>query len=276
MEPCRQHISLEPWRAVAKRLAVDLNSDLGEGFGAYTIGHDRDVLGLITSANIACGIHAGDPRVMDSTVQASRDLGVSIGAHPGFPDRVGFGRRTIDASPSEIETDVLYQIGALGAFALANRVTLEHVKAHGALYNLAVTNPEAAGAIARAVLRYDPHLILVAPFQSAMERAGIESGLVVAREGFADRAYNTDATLVSRHLPGAVISDPEHAAERALRMIREQMVSTIGGETISIQVDTLCVHGDNPNAVAILREIRSTLLDRGVAVTNMRSVLGVS
>ena len=258
------------------RPAIDLNADLGESFGAYTIGNDRDVLGLITSANVACGMHAGDPLVMDATVRASRDLGVSIGAHPGFPDRVGFGRRTIDATPAEIEADVLYQIGALGAFAVANGVALQHVKAHGALYNLAVTKPEVAAAIARAVLRYDRHLIFVAPVRSALERAAIEAGLTVAREAFADRGYNPDATLVSRQLPGAVIADPRVAADRALRMVQERTVSTVGGGSIPIEVDTLCVHGDNPNAVEILREIRSTFRDHGITLTNMRSVLGMS
>ncbi len=260
---------------MAQLAAVDLNSDLGESFGVYSIGDDQDVLRLITSANIACGAHAGDPRVMDATVRACRDLSVAIGAHPGFPDRVGFGRRTMDASPAEVETDVLYQIGALGAFAVANGVRLQHVKAHGALYNIAVIKPAVAAAIARAVVRYDRHLIFVAPIGSALEHAGIEAGLKVAREAFADRGYNADGTLVSRSLPGAVISDARVAADRALRMVKDQSVEAVDGGSISIKVDTLCVHGDNPHAVEILGAIRSTFREKGITLTNMRKVLGV-
>jgi UPF0271 protein len=258
------------------RLAVDLNSDLGESFGAYKLGDDSTILRLITSANVACGMHAGDPRVMDDTVRASRELGVSVGAHPGFPDQVGFGRRTIDATPTEIETDVLYQIGALAAFVVANGLEMQHVKAHGALYNLAVANQEVAAAIARAVIRYDRDLIFVAPVGSALERAGLEAGLAVAREAFADREYNRDATLVSRRVNGAVISDPRAAADRAIRMIKEQVVTTVDGSSLPMKVDTLCVHGDNPNAAEILRAIRSSLRDNGITLTNMRNVLSGS
>ena len=258
---------------MAELSAVDLNSDLGESFGAYSIGADQEVLRLVTSANVACGAHAGDPRVMEATVRACRDLGVAVGAHPGFPDRVGFGRRTIDASPAEVETDVLYQIGALGAFAVANGVPLQHVKAHGALYNLAVTKPAVAAAIARAVVRYDPHLIFVAPVGSALEHAGIEAGLSVAREAFADRAYNPDGSLVSRSLPGAVISDARAAADRAVRMVEEHSVETLDGGSIAIEVNTICVHGDNPHAVEILRAIHSAFREKAITLTNMRNVL---
>ena len=261
------------WPGMSSRPLVDVNADLGESFGAYTHGNDLEILGLITSANVACGMHAGDPRAMEETVRASRELGVSVGAHPGFPDRVGFGRRNLDATPTEIETDVLYQIGALGAFVVANRVEMQHVKAHGALYNLAVSKPDVATAIARAVARYDRQLIFVAPAGSALERAGLEAGLSVAREAFADRSYSDDSTLVSRKVPGALISDPGVAAERALRMIRERTVSTIEGHLIPIQVDTLCVHGDNPRAVEILQAIRRSFRDNGIAVVNMREVL---
>ena len=273
---CCLFVRVNSGAGMHSRHAVDVNADLGESFGSYTLGNDREVLGLITSANVACGMHAGDPRVMDATVRASRDMGVSVGAHPGFPDRVGFGRRTLDATPTEIETDVLYQIGALSAFVVANGVEMQHVKAHGALYNLAVAKPEAAAAIARAVARYNRHLIFVAPVGSALERAGMEAGLSVAREAFADRSYNADATLVSRQVPGAVISDPRLAADRALRMVRERRVSTVDGDSISIEVDTLCVHGDNPRAAEILHEIRSRFRDNGITVINMRDVLGAS
>jgi UPF0271 protein len=257
-------------------LAVDLNSDLGESFGAYTLGDDSTILRLITSANVACGMHAGDPRVMDETVRACRELGVSVGAHPGFPDRVGFGRRTIDATPTEIETDVLYQIGALAAFVVSHGLEMQHVKAHGALYNVAVANPEVAAAIARAVARFDRGLIFVAPVGSALERAGLEAGLTVAREAFADREYNRDASLVSRRIKGAVISDPRAAADRAIRMIKEEVVTTVDGSSIPMTVDTLCVHGDNPNAAEILQAIRSSLSDNGITLTDMRHVLSGS
>jgi len=257
-------------------LAVDLNSDLGESFGAYSIGDDSTILRLITSANVACGMHAGDPRVMDDTVRASRELGVSVGAHPGFPDKVGFGRRTIDATPTEVETDVLYQIGALDAFVVANGLEMQHVKAHGALYNLAVAKPEVAAAIARAVTRYDRDLIFVVPVGSALERAGLEAGLNVAREAFADREYNGDATLVSRRVKGAVISDPRAAADRAIRMIKEQVVTAVDGSSLPMKVDTICVHGDNPNAAEILHAIRASLRDNGITLTNMRNVLSGS
>ena len=257
-------------------LAVDLNSDLGESFGAYKLGDDSAILRLITSANVACGMHAGDPRVMDETVRACRELGVSVGAHPGFPDQVGFGRRMIDATPTEVETDVLYQIGALAAFVVAHGLEMQHVKAHGALYNLAVANPKVAAAIARAVTRYDRDLIFVAPVGSSLERAGLEAGLTVAREAFADRAYNRDATLLSRRVKDAVISDPRAAADRAIRMIKEQVVTAIDGSSLPMKVDTICVHGDNPNAVEILRAIRASLRDNGITLTNMRNVLSAS
>jgi len=255
------------------RPCVDLNADLGESFGPYTLGNDSQVLRLITSANIACGMHAGDPRVMENTVRASRELGVSIGAHPGFPDRVGFGRRNLEATPLEVETDVLYQIGALNAFAVSNGVQLQHVKAHGALYNIAVSQTEIAAAVARAVVRFDPRLIFVAPVGSALEHAGIEAGLPVSREGFADRGYNSDSTLQSRQIPGAVISDPDNASERAHQMVKEHRVSTVDGGWLPIQVDTLCVHGDNPNAIEILRAIRLTFERDGIAIAKMADVL---
>lgn len=255
---------------------VDLNADLGESFGSYTLGNDIEIIRLITSANVACGMHAGDPRVMDATVRVCHDLGVAVGAHPGFPDRVGFGRRMIDASPLEVETDILYQIGALAAFVVGNGLELQHVKVHGALYNLAVTKPEVAAAIARAVFRFDRSLVFVAPARSALEGAGVEAGLAVAREAFADRGYNADATLVSRRISGAVITDPEVAAERALRIVKEHLVSTVDGGSIPIQADTICVHGDNPNATEILHKIRSTFRDNGITLTNMRNVVASS
>jgi len=249
---------------------IDLNCDLGESFGAYTLGNDATLMPLITSANIACGFHAGDPQVMARTVRLAVQHGVAIGAHPGFADLVGFGRRALDATPDEIENDVLYQIGALAAFARAEGVSLAHVKPHGALYNLAATRPPIANAIARAVARFDSTLILVGQPNSALERAAREYRLRFAREGFADRAYNRDGTLRSRREPGALIDDPQRAAEQALQMVRAQTVTTPEGETIAMPVDTLCVHGDSPHAVEILRAVRAALQQNGVKVMALK------
>jgi UPF0271 protein len=251
-------------------MQIDLNCDLGESFGAYTLGSDAAIMPLITSANIACGFHAGDPQVIARTVRLAVQHGVAIGAHPGFPDRVGFGRRALDAMPDEIENDVLYQIGALAAFARAERATLAHVKPHGALYNLAATRAPIANAITRAIARFDANLILVAPPGSALERAAREQGLHCAREGFADRAYNRDGSLRSRREPGALIDDPRRAAEQALQIARAQTVTTPEGETIAMPVDTLCVHGDSPGAANLLRAVREMLLENGVKIAPMK------
>lgn len=252
---------------------IDLNADLGESFGVYSIGQDQDVLRLVTSANVACGRHAGDPRTMDATVRSSREVGVAVGAHPGFPDLQGFGRRLIEMSPDDVQLDVLYQIGALHGFCARHGVGLEHVKAHGALYNVALVNPDTAKAIASAVASYNSELLFVAPFGSALASAGRESGLRIAYEGFADRAYNADGTLVSRRLPGAVISDAVRAADRAVQMVTEGSVDAITGDRITLRVNTVCVHGDNPDAVKILREVRSAFEKNGIRVERMRAVI---
>jgi UPF0271 protein len=241
---------------------MDLNCDMGESFGAYSIGNDAALMPLITSANIACGFHAGDPRVMALAAYLAREHHVAIGAHPGFNDLVGFGRRNLDATPDEIENDVLYQIGALAAFA-----KLSHVKAHGALYNRAAENPTIARAIARAVARFDPNLVLVGLATSnAMADAARESGLHFAREGFCDRAYNRDGSLRSRREPGALIHDPQRAATQALQIARAQTVTTPEGETISLVAETLCVHGDTPGAVEILRAVRAAFEQNGITI----------
>jgi len=230
---------------------------------------------LITSANIACGFHASDPQVMARTVRLAIQHGVAIGAHPGFADLVGFGRRALDATPDEIENDVLYQIGALAAFVCAEGTRLAHVKPHGALYNLAATRPPIAAAIARAVARFDATLILVGQPNSALERAARDHHLRFAREGFADRAYNRDGTLRARREPGACIDDVRSAAEQALQMARAQTVTTPEGETIAMPVETLCVHGDSPHAVEILRAVREALRQNGVEVMSLKDELSV-
>jgi 5-oxoprolinase (ATP-hydrolysing) subunit A len=251
-------------------MQIDLNCDLGESFGAYALGNDAAIMPLITSANIACGFHAGDPQVIARTVRLAMQHGVALGAHPGFPDLVGFGRRALDATPDEIENDVLYQIGALAAFAHAEGTTLAHVKPHGALYNLAATRLPIANAIARAVARFDANLILVGQPGSAIESAAHEQGIRFAHEGFADRAYNRDGTLRSRREPGTLIDDPRRAAEQTLQLVREQTVTTPEGETIAMPIDTLCVHGDSPSTVEILRTVRETLEKNGISVMPIR------
>lgn len=250
-------------------MRIDLNCDLGESFGAYTLGHDAALMPLITSANIACGFHAGDPQVMARTVRLAQQHHVAIGAHPGFPDLVGFGRRALDAEPDEIANDMLYQIGALAAFVRAEGARLTHVKPHGALYNLATTRAPIADAIARAVARFDADLILVGQPNSMLERAAREHHLRFAREGFADRAYNRDGTLRSRREPGAVLDDPARAAAQALQMVRTQTVTTPEGATIAMPVDTLCLHGDSPHAIEIVRAVRETLERNGVRVVRL-------
>jgi UPF0271 protein len=250
---------------------IDLNCDMGESFGAYRLGNDEALMGLITSANIACGYHAGDPLVMDRTVRLAVEHGVCIGAHPGFPDLVGFGRRAMQLTPEEIENTILYQVGALAAFARSADTELTHVKPHGALYNMAAKDATMARAVARGIARAGHDLIVVGLVGSAMIEAAREAGLRAAREGFADRAYEADGSLRSRKLEGAVIHDVEAAAERAVRIARDGVVIAYSGEEISLQVDTLCVHGDTDGAVEIVRAIRQRLAAAGVEVTSISS-----
>lgn len=245
-------------------MKIDINCDMGESFGRYRLGADSALISLVTSANIACGFHAGDPQVMDATVRAAVKAGAAIGAHPGYPDLQGFGRREMDMAPDEIETCVLYQIGALAGFARAAGVELVHVKPHGALYNHAARSRESAAAIARAVARFSKHLILVGLAGSLLVEMGIEAGLKTANEGFPERAYNPDGSLVSRRLPGAVIDSPEEAAAQALRLVTEGIRMTTAQGEKHIAIDTLCIHGDSPNALAVAQAVRSALQQRQV------------
>lgn len=245
---------------------VDLNCDMGESFGAYTIGADEAVMPLISSANIACGFHAGDPLVMRQTVRLAKAHGVSIGAHPGFRDLAGFGRRNMACTPDELYTDVLYQIGALAAVCRAEGVSMHHVKAHGALYNMAAVNAEISRAIAAAVADFDRNLVLFALPGSEVAKAGEAAGLQVACEVFGDRAYNEDGSLVSRKLPGAVLSDDAAAETQVLSMVLDGRVRAISGKQVPVIADTVCVHGDNPHAVAFITRIRAALTGRGVIV----------
>jgi UPF0271 protein len=246
--------------------AIDLNCDMGESFGPWRMGADEAVMPYITSANIACGAHAGDPSVMRRTVRLAREAGVSVGAHPGFPDLQGFGRRELKADPREMEDWIIAQIGGLAAIARAEGAVLRHVKAHGALYNLAVRDRALAEAIARAIASVDRSLIMFGLPKSAMTDAGADAGLRVAAEGFADRAYEPDGSLTPRSKPGAVIHDPGLVVQRAVRMVRDRVVLTPDGREIALQVDTICVHGDTPGADELVRRIRSGLEAAGIDV----------
>ncbi|MFH0823211.1 MAG: 5-oxoprolinase subunit PxpA [Pseudomonadota bacterium] len=253
---------------------MDLNCDMGESFGRYKLGMDEEAIKHISSANIACGRHAGDPAVMDRTVRLAVSNGVGIGAHPGFPDLQGFGRRPMDCSFDEIRTDVVYQIGALKAFCDANGGRLRHVKPHGALYNMAGDDPIAAGAIVDAVFGVDPELILVVlagPKGRSIRERALERGLKIACEAFADRAYNPDGSLVSRRLPGAVLTDPEEVAERAVVMAKDGRVRTVDGSVIEVDAQTICVHGDTAGAVEMTSRIRALLEREGISVRPMQA-----
>lgn len=249
-----------------KMYKVDLNCDLGESFGSYTIGRDADILPLITSANIACGMHAGDPVVMRKTVRLALDAGVALGAHPGLPDLMGFGRRRMDISPEEAYALVLYQTGALAAFAAAEGARLQHVKPHGALYNMAAKDYLLAHAIARAVYDLDPELILFGLAGSESVRAAQDVGLRVASEVFADRAYLSDGSLMPRSEIGAVFTDENKSLAQALSLVTEGKVTAAGGAQIAVQADTICVHGDGIKALAFTRKIRAALEEHKVTV----------
>lgn len=241
-------------------MKIDLNCDLGESFGRYTLGNDAAIMPYITSANIACGFHAGDPGVMGATVRLAKQHGVAIGAHPGWPDLQGFGRRAMQLPPDEVEALVLYQIGALAAFAKAEGLALQHVKPHGALYNQAAAEIELAQAIAQGVKRFSPDLVLVGLAGSRLVEAGRALGLRVADEAFPDRAYNPDGTLKPRSEPGAVLDAPQQVAENALRLAREGV--RIAG--LNLPVETLCLHGDHPGAVENARLVRDRLEKEGI------------
>src|SRR4051794_18816287 len=250
---------------------IDLNCDLGESFGAYTIGADEAVMGSITSANVACGYHGGDPGVMRRTIRLAREAGVAVGAHPGFPDLVGFGRREMRMTPQEVEDMVLYQVGALAGIAQSEGIRLSHVKAHGALYNMAVKDAAVAAAIARAVAAFDPGLIFFALRGSELARAGTAARLQVALEGFADRAYERDGSLTPRSRAGAIIQGVDEVVARAVQMIVDGTVVTTAQTTLSVRIDTLCTHGDTPGAQALTRALRSALGQAGVTVEPIAS-----
>jgi len=247
-------------------MRIDINSDMGESFGAYSIGHDRGLMASITSANVAAGFHAGDPSVLRATVRLAKQHGVAVGAHPGFPDLVGFGRRELNVDPQEAEDLVLYQIAAVAGVARAEGVALQHVKPHGALFNMAVRDRALADAIARAVAAFDRTLILFGLPGSQILAAGRAAGVRVAAEVFADRAYEPDGTLASRRKPGSVIHDTAAVVARAVRMITDRSVVAIDGTVVPLEADTICVHGDTPGSDQLAAQIRRGFEAAGVRV----------
>ncbi|MEH7379472.1 5-oxoprolinase subunit PxpA [Bacillus sp. JJ1533] len=249
---------------------IDLNCDLGESFGAYQMGHDEKVLSHISSANIACGFHAGDPHVMNQTVQLAKKYGVSIGAHPGFQDLVGFGRRAMAVTPADVYDLILYQIGALSAFSQVQDVKLRHVKPHGALYNMAAVDANLAEAIAKAIANFEPQLALYGLAGSKLIEAGEKVGLKTVSEVFADRTYQSDGTLTPRTRPDALIHNSDDAIKQVLQMVKEQTVQTTTGDIIPIKADSICVHGDNIHALQFVQDLRNALSNEGITIKAIR------
>lgn len=252
---------------------INLNADIGEGFGLYDIGDDEAIMEIVTTVNIACGMHAGDPTVIHRAVVAAKARGVSIGAHPGFNDLWGFGRRRIDMAPADLEYLVAYQIGALAGLAAYGGLKVSHVKAHGALHNMAAVNADYALAIGRAIRTVDRDLIYLVPAGSEMERAGERLGLPLACEAFVDREYDDDGRLQSRAVAGAVICDAARAAERCVRMVETSEVVSASGKRLPIRFDSLCVHGEEPTALAVAGACRRALEAAGVAVVTLPDML---
>jgi 5-oxoprolinase (ATP-hydrolysing) subunit A len=247
-------------------MRIDINSDVGESFGAYSIGHDAGLMRSITSANIAAGFHGGDPSVLRETIRQAKTHGVAVGAHPGFPDLVGFGRRELHVTSKEAEDLVLYQVAAVAGVAAAEGVAMQHVKPHGALFNMAVRNADLSAAIARAVAAIDRSLILFGLPGSEILAAGRAAGLRVAAEVFADRAYEPDGSLASRRKPGSVIHDPGAVVARAIQMVTDRTVVATDGSVVALDADTMCVHGDTPGSDDLAAKIRAGLEAAGVTV----------
>jgi UPF0271 protein len=247
-------------------MRIDLNADVGESLGPWSMGDDEALIPLVTSVNIACGFHAGDPGTIERTVALAVAAGAAIGAHPGYPDLVGFGRRDLAMQPADLEAAIVYQVGAVSAFARAAGAELHHVKSHGALYNRAGVDAEIAAVVARAIRRCSPDLVLVGLAGSELLAAGDAAGLRTAAEAFPDRAYEADGTLRSRSLAGAVLTDSAEIAERAVRMARDGVVEAVDGSIISLRPDTLCLHGDTPGAVDHARAVRAALAATGIMV----------
>lgn len=247
-------------------MPVDINCDMGESFGSYSIGEDEKIIPFITSANIACGYHAGDPLVMARTVSLAEAHGVSVGAHPGYPDLMGYGRRRLQTFPGEIKGYLLYQMGALSAFTRAAGVQLRHVKPHGALYNHAAGDEAAAQEVIEAVKSFDPELFLFTLSGSICAEMAEASGLRVVQEVFPDRAYLPDGQLAPRSMEGSVLHDPDTVRRRVVKLIRHGRLTAVNGDEIRLRADTLCVHGDTPGAWMLAKAIREALEDAGIRV----------
>ena len=247
-------------------MQIDLNADAGESFGNWKLGRDEELFPLVSSVNVACGFHAGDPLTIRRTLELARRTSLAVGAHPGFPDRVGFGRRELAASPEEIYADVLYQLGALSAFLRVAGLPLHHIKVHGALYNRATRDPETAQAIALAARDFDPRVPLVVLPNTPLESEAQRLGLCIVSEAFPERGYTSDGRLAPRGTPGAWIHDPAEAARRAVQMVAEGRVEAVDGGWVEVSAQTLCIHGDNPSAVEIARAVREALLAEGVVI----------
>ncbi|BDQ27874.1 MULTISPECIES: LamB/YcsF family protein [Helicobacter] len=245
---------------------VDLNSDMGEGFGVYRLGDDTAIMEFVSSVNLACGWHASDPLIMQEMVGLAQKSNLGLGAHPGYPDLLGFGRRHLNISPKEARVYTLYQVGALFAFAKAQKTPLQHVKLHGSFYNQAAYDLKLALEVLKGIRDFDPHLIVLAPSLSPMAKLGQDMGLKIAEEVFADRHYLDDGRLVPRDHPKAFVSDLNEALMRVVCMAKERKVQTISGKSIDIVADSICVHGDNPQAVWLAMQIREVLLKNGVAI----------
>ncbi len=245
---------------------IDVNSDLGESFGQWRMGDDEQMLRAVSSANVACGFHGGDPTTMLETCRIAAASGVVIGAHPSFPDLVGFGRRHLKVSPAELAADTVYQLGALAGVATAASTAMRYVKPHGAMYAAVAADPDLAEAFARAVAAFDSRLAVLGMPGSAVERAADAAGLRFVAEAFADRGYLADGTLAPRNQPGALVTDPDAAAQRVLRMVADREVEAVGGGLVRIDAESVCVHGDTPGAVDIARAVRAALAEAGVPV----------
>lgn len=250
--------------------SVDLNSDMGESFGAYRLGGDEEIIRYVTTANVACGWHAGDPMVMDQVVRLAKEQGVMVGAHPGYPDLMGFGRRKMALSFQEVKNYVKYQIGALSAFTQSHGIKLQHVAPHGAMGNQCQYDEEISAAIVEAAAEFDKDLIIYYCAGAVLGQIAESRGLRTASEIFADRAYMDDLSLVPRKMEGSMITDEEVAIKRCVRMIKEGKVTSINGKELDIRGDTLCVHGDGPKALAFVRRIRETFADEGIEIRNLQ------
>jgi UPF0271 protein len=255
-------------------MKIDINCNLGEGYGAYRMGDDEALLRIVTSANVACGFHAGDPGVMDRTVRLAKASGVDVGANVGFPDLQGFGRRTMNLDAKELETLTLYQLGALYGITRATEQVLTHVTFHGALGDMSFADGALADTLTRAVKAFDRSLIVIAPPGTELERAALQAGLPVARVVFADRAYDDRGLLVSRKLPGAVIKDPDEVSERVVRMLHDRAITSINGVRLPVKIDSVLVHGDTAGAASLATLVRDRIEASGASVAPVSQFLG--